>query len=280
MKTRIVIFGGEDFESVEARKVAFSAGLLTGTATLGGKAVHGGTAYKADGFVVDAGLLLDGLTEAVIFECNPAIAGTLKVVARCDHHNPGDTGYGVGHERFFEASSLGQLIMFVGQPANDYQKLVAASDHCPAQAYRGLCSGITPEAFAAHRVSEKVAFYATQPKFATKANPETLEKIIASAMVKIQSAVVVEGGVRDLRTAGFVDELPEAALRSGEAYMAELDDTDRMGVMTGNRKIVLGGHTTPIAVTAFMAWANALPNKVGDAYGNPTRGFAGVVVKP
>lgn len=125
-----------------------------------------------------------------------------------------------------------------------------------------------------------MAFYATVPKFAYKANAEALEKIILQAQEKIQVAPTVEGGVRDLRTAGLVDELPEAALRLGEAYLAEIPDMDREQKETGNRKIVLGGHTTPETVQAFMAWAAALPNKVVEPYGNPTRGFAGVVVKP
>lgn len=86
-------------------------------------------------------------------------------------------------------------------------------------------------------------------------------------------------GVRDLRGAGKIEELPEAALSIGEAYMASLPDTDRDRNLTGNTKIVLGGHTTPEAVTRFMEWGNSLPNKVGNAYGNPTRGFAGVIVK-
>ncbi len=276
---RIVIFGGEDFESAEARRVAVAAGLLTGTATVGGKPVSGGTAYKADGFIVDGGKSADGLTEAIIFECSPACAGALSVVAKCDHHNQGDTGYGLGANRYWEASSLGQLMTFLGLKPDDRQRLIAASDHCPAAGYAGLCPGISVEAFKAHRLIEKVAFYATQPKLAYKATPEALEAVIARAVTALQNAALV-GGVRDLRSAGMVDELPEAALRLGEAYMASLPDTDRAGVPTGNTKIVLGGHSTPEHVQAFMAWAGTLENRVGEPYGNPARGFAGVVVKP
>ena len=274
----IVIFGGSDTESAEARLVATAAGLTIGTATAEGKPVHAGNAYKADGYLVDAGSA-EGLTQAIIFECNPASAGSLEVIAKCDHHNPGDSGYGKGADEFFQASSLGQLMTLLGQEPTERQLLIAASDHCPAAAYNGLCPGIDPEAFRTHRLAEKVVFYATQPKLAYKADPAALEATIVAAVTKLQAAPLVDS-VRDLRTAGFTDELPEAALRIGEAYMAEIDDTDRDRQPTGNRKIVLGGHTTPEAVTAFMAWGNSLPNKVGAAYGNPTRGFAGVVVKP
>lgn len=273
----VVIFGGADAESAEARRVALAAGCRVAVATVDGKPVSGGTAYKADGFQLEGGSGSE-ITEAVIFECNPACAGNLNVVARCDHHNPGDFGYGLGPEQFFEASSIGQLMIFLGLRVIGYERLIAASDHCPAQAYQGLCPGITPESFRAYRLTEKVAFYATNPKLAHKANREQLEAVIAAAVTKLRSAELVDG-VRDLRSAGFIEELPEAALQTVEAYMASLPDTDREGNKTGNIKIVLGGHTSPEKVQAFMTWAATLPGKVGEPYGNPTRGFAGVIVR-
>ncbi|MEI6498584.1 MAG: hypothetical protein WCO23_01350 [bacterium] len=277
-KNTVVIFGGEDAESTEARLVATAAGLVIGTAIAEGKPVHAGNAYKADAFQVDAGEA-EGLSQAIIFECSPAAAGSLAVIIRCDHHNPGDHGYSLGADQYFEASSLGQLMMLLGIEPTIEQRLIAAADHCPALAYQGLCPGIDPAIFQAHRVAGKVAFYASSPRTAAKADPELVEAAIAKAIEILQSASLVDG-VRDLRGAGVIDELPEAALRIGEAYMAEIPDTDRDRQPSGNRKIVLGGHTSPEAVTGFMAWANTLPNKIGDAYGNPTRGFAGVVVKP
>jgi len=276
----VVIFGGDDSEAAEARHIAWQAGLAVATATVDGQPVSAGTAYKADGFRGDAeGTDFGIIAKAIIFECNPAAAGSLEVIARCDHHNPGDAGYGLGPDHFFEASSLGQLMGLLHISPSERQLLIAASDHCPAAAYQGLCPGIDPVAFQVHRVAEKMAFYAANPRTAAKADAALIEAAIAKAVEVLQAAPLVDG-VRDLRDAGFVDELPEAALRSGEAYMAEIPDTDHERQPTGNRKIVLGGHTTPEAVEAFMVWANALPGKIGDAYGNPTRGFAGIVVKP
>lgn len=131
----VVIFGGADAESAEARRVALAAGCRVAVATVDGKPVSGGTAYKADGFQLEGGSGSE-ITEAVIFECNPACAGNLNVVARCDHHNPGDFGYGLGPEQFFEASSIGQLMIFLGLRVIGYERLIAASDHCPAQPTR------------------------------------------------------------------------------------------------------------------------------------------------
>lgn len=275
----LIIFGSEDPESVAARKVAFAAGYATATAiTADGKKVHAGNAYQASGFTLDTGTI-EGVTEVIIFECAPAAAGTLPVIARCDHHNPGDPGWGKGVKQYWEASSIGQLCTLLGVEPTDELRMIAAGDHSPAGAYLGQCPEVDPEAFAAFRIAGKAAFYATNPKTADKADVEKIRAAIAAAKRRLASAPMVNG-VADLRDAGMIDELPEAALSSGIAYMAAIPDTDRDRNLTGNTKIVLGGHTTHECVQTFMAWGNTLSNRVGDAYGNPDRGYAGVVVKP
>lgn len=280
MEKTLVIFGGSDYESETARKVAIEAGLVVATATTAdGKKVHAGNAYMATSFELDNDGTLEGVTKVVIFECTPAVAGELPVVLRADHHNPGDFGFGLGPDKFFEASSLGQLMNYLGIEPTEEQLIIAASDHCPAAAYKGYCPGIDPEVFAESRLQQKLLFFAGDQRNSHKATREILLAVIETAKAKLLAAPEVDG-VRDLRDAGYVDELPEAALSLGLAYMTAIPDTDRERQPTGNLKILLGGHTTPEAVTKFMEWGNSLPNKVGPAYGNPTRGFAGVVVKP
>ena len=274
----MVVFGGKDPEEQAARQAAEAAGLATATATAGGVPVHAGTAYQADGFRLDTGDT-EKITYAVIFECSPAAAGELPVVARCDHHNPGDPGWGLGADQFWSASSLGQLCALLGVEPTEELLMVAAGDHCPADAYAGRCHGVDPKVFADFRIAGKAAFYAANPATVKKADKKMIHAAIQAATEKLQAAALVDG-VRDLRTAGFIDELPEAALASGAAYMAAIPDTDRDRKPTGSTKIVLGGHTTPETVERFMEWGNSLPNRIGDAYGNPLRGFAGVVVKP
>lgn len=275
---KMVIFGGEDVESAAARNVARAAGYVIATATSAdGKKVHGGSAYQAVSFVVDEGDA-EGVTEAIIFECAAASAGALQVVARCDHHNLGDTGWGKGASLYWEASSLGQLCALLSVDPTHELRLVAAGDHSPAGAYLGQCPGVDPAEFAKWRIAGKMAFYATNAATAHKASAEKIGEAIEVAKAVLEASPMVEG-VRDLRSRGHVDELPEAALSTGQAYMASLPDTDRDRKPTGNTKIVLGGHATPENIRSFMAWASTLSNRVGEPYGNPDRGFAGVVVK-
>ena len=279
-KNTLVIFGGSDNEEQAARKVASSFGCAIGTATVDGTKVNSNSSYSANGFILDDGDLSE-VTQVVIFESSLKAIGNFNngnVKKLCDHHNPGDFGYNYGSEKFWEGSSLGQLCELLGAERTHELELVAAGDHCPVGAYLGQCPGIDPKEFLDFRVQQKVEFYAGNPRLPSK----TAEQILAdmeSAKIKLQEAKLVDG-VRDLRQAGKIEELPEAAMSLGFAYMASLPDTDREGNKTGNVKFTLGGHTTPEIVKNFIEWGNSLPNKVGNAYGNPTRGFAGVVVTP
>lgn len=279
MKNVLVIFGGADFEEQAARAFAQTIELATATAILNGIPVHAGNAKFANGFKLDSGDL-NKVTEVIIFENSLSAAGNLPVILNCDHHSPGDAGYGKSVDEYWQASSLGQLMNFFGISPNMEQLMIAAGDHCLPAAYAGKCPGIDPAEFAKFRSELRATFYSQDSRNAHKADKESLEQIVQIAMEKIAQAPVLESGVVDMRSSGYVDELPEAAIRTNKAYIAEVDETDRGGNKTGNKKIVLGGHTTPDVVIDFIEWANAHENKIGDAYGDPVRGFAGVVLAP
>lgn len=281
MTNTVIIFGGADFEEAEARRIARKAGLITATATTtDGKKVYAGNAYQATGYELDElPESTDEIRQVIIFECSPKVAGNLEVITHFDHHNPGDYGFELGAGRFFEASSLGQLINHLGLEPTQEQRLIAAGDHCPVAAYAGLCPGIDPEEFAQFRIQQKLVFYVKDERNAHKNTETTLAQVIASAREKLRDAPIFNE-LCDVRDAGHIDELPEAAMSLGVPYITQIEEEDRQGNKTGNLKILVGGETTPEMVTNFMEWANQLPNKVGDAYRNPTRGFAGIVIKP
>ncbi len=278
MEKTLIIFGGGDFEESAARKIAISSGLVVASATFNDIRCHAGNAYQANGFMVDNGTI-ENVTKVIIFECNPLVAGEFPIILQADHHNPGDFGYGIGAERFFDASSLGQLMNFLGIEPNIKQLMVAAGDHCPVDAYAGKCLGIDRSDFAKFRISQKLEFYNSikDVRNEHKNTLETLTSIIEEAKRKLLEAPIIDG-VRDLRSMGYIDELPEAALSLGVAFMSQIEELDHDMQPTGNIKILLSGCATPETITKFMEWGNSLINKV-NVYGNPTRGYAGVVIK-
>ncbi len=141
--------------------------------------------------------------------------------------------------------------------------LVAAADHCLAAAYRGECPGVDPDALMRWRVETRAKHQGL--------TTEALLSRINGARLALRDAERVDLGngqtVADLRDRE-VPELPEAAVRDGVAYLATVADRD------GRKKIVLGGHTSPETVKAFLeTWAPA--QGLVDLYGDPARGFAG-----
>lgn len=282
-KRTLVIFGASDPESVRAREILAShhPSISTATATVSGKPVHADNAYKADGYQIDSQNPDTTEFDIIIkFEC--AVSGLEGLGMLCDHHNPGDPGWGYGSRQYWMGSSLGQLCSILGHHPSIQDRMIAAGNHCPAAAYQGLCNGVDPAKFAEMRIEQKVAFYATNAKLAYKASMDTIKHLMNAAYEKLSDAPIIEMGgieVRDMRTFGEVDEFPEAALKAGRAYIASLAETDQDRNPTGNVKIVLGGHATPEAVNAFLDWAHTLQDRVGEPYGNPDRGYAGVVVR-
>jgi len=87
---------------------------------------------------------------------------------------------------------------YLGMEPSEEQLYIAASDHCPADAYKGRCPGIDPEKFKAMRISQKVKFFQKDPRNAYKASIEALEGITEIAKQKLLSAPDLDG-VRDLR---------------------------------------------------------------------------------
>lgn len=141
--------------------------------------------------------------------------------------------------------------------------LCAAADHCLAHAYRGECPGVDPDDLMMQWRAATRAAHQGRPA-------EDVLDDVGAARAALRAAPRIdlgEGSVCDMR-GDLVPELPEAAAREGAAYLATVVERD------GREKVVLGGHTTPEVVRAFMLeWAPA--NGLVGAYGDPARGFAG-----
>ena len=228
-----------------------------------GRRVHPGNAYRCPVPEVPEGATVYAV------ECIDELPEGWR---RIDHHRPGDPGYGCPPSIFFPASSIGQVITELDLlgvasifSAADIIEAIhaAAADHCLAAAYRGECPGVDPDALMRWRVKTRANFQGRPV--------EELLADVERARAALREAPSIDLGagtsVRDMRDT-FVPELPEAAARDGVAYIGVVSDRD------GRRKVVLGGHTTPETVRAFMdTWAPA--QGLTDIYGDPARGFAG-----
>jgi len=141
--------------------------------------------------------------------------------------------------------------------------LIAAADHCPPAAYRGECPGVDPDVLMRWRAESRA-------KYQGRTVDEVLADVErARAVLRTAPMLTLAPGleVRDLR-GQHIPALPEAAAREGAACRATVIESD------GRAKIVLGGHTTPAMVQAFLdSWGPA--QGLTDIYGVPARGYAG-----
>ena len=298
MANRIWVLGAPDPEMELIERLLRECGETVIYATdENGRRVHPGNAYRCpvpevpDGSTVYAVECIDVLPDGWV---------------RIDHHRPGDPGYGRPSHKFLRASSIGCLTVYLAifdmlpeswiRPNSpevdpgviDYvegawriggksavytapQEVVfaAAADHCLAAAYRGECPGVDPDALMRWRIETRAA-YQGRTVAELLADVELARDLLEDAPnERIAHGIYVA----DLRGYGHVPELPEAALREGVAYLTTVIDRD------GRRKVVLGGHTTPEMVRAFLdAWAPS--QGLTDLYGDPARGFAGGYLPP
>lgn len=259
----IIILGADDPEMSAIEKLLNSYSIAYRYAMgADGRRVTPATAYAAVGVSGD----LNSVDSIVFVECDfPGITP----VARCDHHFPGDPGYGKPPADYWEASSIGQVAALLDgnngwDIANSYGVeilMVAAADHCLAAAYAGQCYGVDPAELAEFRIRQRAKFQ-KRDVAELRADMERALKILANA-----PRITIDGSeIADLRGT-FVPELREAALIARlPGYLASVTEPG------GRQKVVISADESN--VRAFMeGWAKQ--NGLTEIYGNPVRGFAG-----
>ncbi len=315
MTSTLFILGAPDPEMAAIESLLFAAGQRVAYAMVAGVRVHPGNAYKAlsvadvpggTEWPEEALHYLDRLRaqggEIVCVECALAderygmngaydSIDCAAMVTSIDHHRPGDPGYGLPPGQYLAASSLGQVLLLThahdgfarfdgcwysygpeGPNSDNYlllqsrhdepaeEMLIAAADHCLAAAYRGECPGVDPDALMAWRARTRADFQG-RPVAAVEAD-------VAAARAALAVAPKVEiAGVAVARFDATVPELPEAAARDGIPFLATL--TER-----GQNKTVL--QAAPPQVVA--AWMDSQRAAGLSPYGDPARGFAGVIL--
>jgi len=223
----------------------------------------------------------------------------------CDHHNPGDPGYGRPPAEYWDASSIGQVVAMLaarlalpssweeypGQMESEgivrywvpaSLKIVAAADHCLAAAYRGECPDVDSQQLMVWRVMTRAKFQNRRPEDVLADVHKAMEALRAAPEVVLDSGGPTGAGpehgydgpdrypdvtARDMRGV-HVQELPEAAARLGVCFISEAP-----AGRDGRVKVVCQSGT-PEQIDAFMRVFGPSIGLV-DIYGDPARGFAG-----
>lgn len=257
------ILGAADPEMTAIEDVLRQKNASFGYATAGGRRVHSGNAYAADGIEdkssPNSGPFVFVDKEIVFVECKVRGVNAALVV---DHHAEGHPGFNLPPVDFWFASSIGQVCRLLDVQPSEELWYIAAADHCLAAAYHGLCPGVDPGKLFELRVRQKAAF--------TKKPVELIREKIEKAIQALKDCdkVIQIAGVAVKDTRGqVIDELPEAAAMLGTPFLAEVRDPD------GRRKIVLQAAPPDVVEEFAKVTANTLGLK--DVYAMPIRGLAG-----
>jgi hypothetical protein len=276
-KRRIFILGAADPEMEVIEALLKGEGEVVIYATVGGRRVSPGEAYKAD---IPSSEEYEHIRrfggEIFLVECEPrdprlglqsiSEVDCAAVVDVIDHHRPGDPGYGRSPSEYWGASSLGQVWAALGwgeeKPSSELL-MTAAADHCLAAAYRGECPGVNPEDLMRWRAFSRAKFQRRTVQ-EVLADVERARDLLRSApRVELWAGI----SVADLR-GKEIPELPEAAAREGIAFLA----TPRPGP-DKRAKVVLQAASSEQVRLFLEKWAPQ--NGLKDIYGDPNRGFAG-----
>ncbi len=249
MSNLVFVLGATDPEMEEIERVAREAGHEVRYATQRGWRVRAETAYNAD----SVNAPLPPVREVVFVECRVQGLACHHVV---DHHQPGDPGYGKPPAEYLYSSSLGQVLKLLNIEPTPQQRVIAAADHCPTQAYRGECPGVSPDDLAQWRTASRAVRRGIEPSAMEVAIEQARDSLIRAERIDFcgeQIAWVQERG----------GEIPEASARYGIPFMyAETlkDGRTKFGIM----------GAAPRIIAAWMAECG-----LKQVYGDPVRGYAG-----
>lgn len=253
MKPYFFVLGAPDHEMQEIERVCKERGINHGYATVNcGNIVHTHEAYRA----TSVQRLVPPGSHVVMVECS--VMG-LPAHDAVDHHQPGDPGYGMPPERFFEGSSLGQFLTMLGLEPTQRQRVIAAADHCLTAAYKGLCPGVTPDELRAFREETRSR--------ARNVSREELARQIEEAMKALTCAPRIRLADTDVAWFEEMDTAPaevsEASARMGMpyVYLSRQDDG----------RVKAGIRSAPADVV--RVWLDHCG--LSSTYGDPQRGFAG-----
>ena len=247
--TKVFVLGAADPEMEEIERVLREQGHEIRFASHRQTRVRADNAYDAD----DLNLPLPKGAELVFVECG--VLGLPRDMV-IDHHRAGDPGHNKPPAEYLYSSSLGQLLKLLGLEPTAQQRIIAAADHCPTQAYRGLCPGVAPADLAAWRTESRAARRGV--------TVEEMELAVGEAWRMLRTAEVVDFCGESIAWMGDrKGEICEASARYGIPFMylePVKDGRTKMGIMGAEPHVI-------------ATWMQQCDLK--QVYGDPARGYAG-----
>lgn len=191
-----------------------------------------------------------------------------------DHHNPGDAGFDGKLENYWESSSIGQVYRLLqsrgASPAvldaafGKDRYYIAAADHCPTYAFRGLCPGIDPYYLLQMRASQGAEFLGISKE-------EWLERL-AIAREALADLPVVETPCGNYSVATeSINFLNHASMVDGVAVEYRMEGNTR----DPRTKVGLLGAEPEL----IRLWMETTKDIYDDVYGSPERGYCGAYVR-
>jgi hypothetical protein len=269
-KKRLYVLGADDPEMEAIASMLEALGRKYAFATSGGTRVNPASAYKADPVQCEEG------TTLTLVECEPRefITGHYYI-EYVDHHNEGDIGYNLPPQMYMLGSSLAQVATLEGVTLNEYQLTIAALDHCPAQAMRGLCPGIDPE-------RAKLVYHSETARRKNVSIDEVMRHMrdVGKDIATAPSAMVGGSHVVDMTK-------NPTGIGYSFRYLSSVAVAMNLGIplLLSNRnsegapeKHVLTGLVTPRLVTDFKG-EYAPAHHLSHLWGDDNRGAGGIVTK-
>lgn len=261
------ILGADDPEMTEIENILVTHGQPFQYAMSDGSRVHPGNAYKADPVPVEAGF------KAVLVECEPEKFTGFNALPRIvDHHRPGDPGFNLVPELYWEASSLGQIykLLNLGTPTSAHLAL-AALDHCMSHARQGKCPGVDPDMVKLLSRQQIAKRKKVSLEIVEACIAEMRRQLEVSPVALIGKQVVVDFMWMRISVGYSLEYL---------CILEALADTGMAAIIrTKNKasnpdKVILCGAATVQTLEYFISsWAPA--NGLTKIYGVPQRGYAG-----
>ncbi len=258
----LIVFGEIDDETEYSEKIAEEFGCGIGYATEGKRRVKGDNAYKDNlSLAVKRRPAGKEIEHLVLFECarpsSPVIDHVEDVVV-IGHHRKGDPGYGLPPEKFWEASSIGQLCKLLEYEDYEYDhEICAAYDHCPRAAYDGKCPDIDPFDLLDWRAEIQAGITGKDKEVIL----ETIRLSIAKIRMETRKKV---NGVPYVELASSLPQLKEASLLSGLPAKYKIYTNAKKAFFKGdipsNAKVkegVIGDYSGKIVHHYVAKWKNS-----------------------